>query len=69
MKAVTYILDDSIPDDLLRQTIFSSISKEELGNSIAKVDRLTSDDRDLISITSLMGYYSTIKDFSQKYLN
>ena len=63
MKAVTYILDDSIPDDLLRQTIFSSISKEELGNSIAKVDRLTSDDRDLISITSLMGYYSTIKRF------
>ncbi len=61
MRAASYLLDDNLPDNQLREMIFSKISKEELAQAVAKVNRITSNDKDPIAIVNLLNYYSTVK--------
>lgn len=61
MQATSYILDEELPDVQVRTTIFSHLSKEELARSVAKVNRLTSDDKTPIAIVNILNYYSTVK--------
>ncbi|EHH1614684.1 DUF4158 domain-containing protein [Enterococcus faecalis] len=61
MQAASYLLDENLPDDQVRKTIFSNLSKEELVRSVARVHRLTSDGKDPIAIVNILNYYSTIK--------
>ncbi|MGF1919469.1 Tn3 family transposase [Enterococcus faecalis] len=63
MRAASYLLDDNLPDNQLREMIFSKISKEELAQAVAKVNRITSNDKDPIAIVNLLNYYSTVKRF------
>lgn len=61
MQATSYLLDENLPDDQVRKTIFYHLSKEELARSVARVNRLTSDDKTPIAIVNILNYYSTIK--------
>lgn len=61
MQATSYLLDENLPDDQVRKTIFSNLSKEELVRSVARVNRLTSDGKDPIAIVNILNYYSTVK--------
>jgi|GEM_PF-2473459 len=63
MRAASYLLDDNLPDNQLRETIFSKISKEELAQAVVKVNRITSNDKEPIAIVNLLNYYSTVKRF------
>jgi hypothetical protein len=63
MRAASYLLDDNLPDNQLRKMIFSKISKEELAQAVAKVNRITSNDKNPIAIVNLLIYYSTVKRF------
>lgn len=63
MRAASYLLDDNLPDNQLRETIFSKISKKELAQAVVKVNRITSNDKEPIAIVNLLNYYSTVKRF------
>lgn len=65
-NACSPLLDESVPDEKLREIIFSMISKERLNSSIQTVDTLTKPVDQDIDYKELFKYYNTIRRFLPK---
>ncbi len=62
-RACALLLDDKIPDETIRKTIFASIPKERLQSAMGKVDTLTRPADQTVEYTELFRSYSTVRQF------
>jgi len=64
--ACALLLDESLSNEDIRETIFSAISKEELKGALTTVDKLTKNPKQPVASKELFRNYSTIRRFLPK---
>jgi hypothetical protein len=64
--ACALLLDESLSTEDIRETIFSSISKEDLKGALNTVDKLTKNPKQSVASKELFSNYSTIRRFLPK---
>jgi TnpA family transposase len=68
-RACSLILDESIPDEKLREMIFSKVPKECLKSSVGKVDTLTKPVDQIVEYKEIFKYYNSVRRFLPKLLS
>lgn len=67
-KACALLLDDNVPDEMIRQIIFSNITKERLKSAIGVVETLTKPADQTVEHKELFSYYNSVRRFLPKLL-
>jgi hypothetical protein len=68
IKACSLILDESIPDEKIRDMIFSKVPRERLKSSVGTVNELTKPADQTIEYKELFRYYKSVRKFLPKLL-
>jgi hypothetical protein len=69
VNACSLVLDESIPDEKLREMIFSKVPKERLKSSVGTVNALTKPVDQTIEYKEIFKYYNAIRRFMPKLLS